>query len=233
MPHSPSDGSGQPSSYGSPQASHYAQSPQPWPSELPNQAGLPNPNPSLYGGYGQFAVASPLRGAAPAGAGLQIAANLIDGLITGVISLVVFGIAAGPAYVNLISFAASNPRMSNAVAMKLLMDVGVGASIASLILLALGIFLWWWLAKKGKNFGFAIFGLRLVSAQSGQGLGWGKTMLRYLVLNLGSSFTFGLLGLLFWLSPLFDNSSGWFRAWQDKMFDGVMINSKLGRDTLA
>lgn len=229
----------QPGSYGEQQPGPYGQQqsyqppqygpPQPWQQQAA-YAGYQSPG--VFGGYAPVGTA--LRNAAPVSAGLQIAANFVDGLITGVIGLVVFFASLGPAYANLLSYSATSPTStSRTVAGQFAAQAFTGMAVFGVVMLALGIFLWWWLAKKGKSFGFAVFGLRLVSAQDGQPLGWGKTFLRYLVMSLGSSLTGGLLGLLFWLSPLFDSTSGWFRAWQDKMVDGVMINHKLGQDTLA
>jgi uncharacterized RDD family membrane protein YckC len=158
---------------------------------------------------------------------------LVDGVIMSIIGTVLFFATTGPAYFSLIRLSVDYPsQVTSSQSSALFGQFLVGFLIFSLISLAIGIFFWWWLATKGKTIGYAIFGLRLVSVEDGQPLGWGKTCLRWLLTTIGSSLTGGILGILFLLSPLFDNVSGWHRAWQDKIFDGVVINHKLGRDTL-
>lgn len=88
------------------------------------------------------------------------------------------------------------------------------------------------LAIRGSSAGNAMLGLRLVSTADGQPIGWGKALLWYAVVIVGSVLTCGILGLLFLLSPLFDTESGWHQAWQDKMVGAVTINHKMGPDTV-
>ncbi len=84
----------------------------------------------------------------------------------------------------------------------------------------------WFIAVKGQTPGMRILGLRLVSVHTGQPVGWKLALLRSAVLILGNQFTGGILGLLFWLSPLFDTQSGWNQSWQDKMLKAVLTTSR-------
>lgn len=107
------------------------------------------------------------------------------------------------------------------------------ALIILLLWLLIALVFVWWLASRGKSIGNAIFGLRLVSTADGHPIGWGNALLWYAVVIVGSALTGGILGILFLLSPLFDNESGWNQAWQDKMVSAVLINHRMGRDTLT
>jgi uncharacterized RDD family membrane protein YckC len=175
-----------------------------------------------------------LQGAAPTGAGTQIGAQLVEWLILSVPATLVVVLSMIPMFSAIASVAAtSSNQLTDAQAAELFGAALLSFGIAAVLSIAVGIFLWWWLAVKGKSIGYAIFRLRLVSADTGQPLGWGKIFLRFLVVYVVGVVTAGIGNLLFLLSPLFDSTSGWYQAWQDKMFGAVVINHKQGRDTYA
>jgi uncharacterized RDD family membrane protein YckC len=175
-----------------------------------------------------------LQGAAPTGAGTQIGAQLVEWVILSVPATLVVVLSMIPMFSAIASVAAtSSNQLTESQAAELFGAAFLSFGIAAVLSIAVGIFLWWWLAVKGKSIGYAIFGLRLVSADTGQPLGWGKIFLRFLVVYVVGVVTAGIGNLLFLLSPLFDSTSGWYQAWQDKMFGAVVINHKQGRDTYA
>ncbi|GGC85183.1 hypothetical protein GCM10011512_10070 [Tersicoccus solisilvae] len=208
-------------------------------------AGQPGPGYGYpQGGYLARNPYPGVEGARPTGAGLQIGAAFVDNLILGVIFGVLGGLSFIPLFATLAGLPSSayrrttnasgtrtrselTPEATNAV----LGSVAASFAIMAVLFIIVGVLLWWWLATRGKSIGNAIFGLRLVSQETGQPLGWGPIFLRGLLVWGTSTLTSGIMGLLFWLSPLFDSTSGWFQAWQDKLFKGVVINHREGPDT--
>lgn len=188
------------------------------------------------GSYGGAPYHPSLQSAAPVPAGLQIGARLLEALITGIAASVLGLLALVPFIAALVQVSSTGQPAGVGE------DGQAGALFAAFATTTLVILLaWlltalvfvWWLAARGKSIGSAVFGLRLVSTGDGQPIGWGKALLWYAVVIIGSALTGGILGLLFLLSPLFDNESGWNQAWQDKMVGAVLINHRMGRDTFA
>lgn len=231
----PSDG---PPSSGPPRydAPHYAP-----PNYGPPQSGPENFNNPDYGPrYGQEQQYPALQGAAPASAGLQIAAKLVEAVLIAIPVVVLSMLAVIPFIFAIVAAADYDTGTARGSAGEnpLMADVGMIfaafitiVGVILLIWLLLSLALVWWLAVRGGSFGNAIFGLRLVSTETGQPIGWGKSLLWYVVVIVGTVVTGGILGLLFLLSPLFDSASGWNQAWQDKMVGAVLINTRMGRDT--
>lgn len=183
--------------------------------------------------YGGPVFHPALQGAAPVPAGLQIGSKLLEALIIS-IPVSILGLLAFVPFFVAIFRAASDPALGSSPADGTGAVIGafmVTALVVALLWLLVALFFIWWLATRGKSIGNAIFGLRLVSTTDGQPIGWGKALLWYAVVIIGSALTGGILGLLFLLSPLFDNVSGWHQAWQDKMVGAVLINHNMGRDT--
>lgn len=189
---------------------------------------------SLYSGP-QFHAA--FQDAQPVSAGRQIAARFIEALIAGGLGLILIGaLIIVPVLTSLgtvsVTEATLDPNKNNQTGI-LFMSGGIAALIVVLVALVVaGIFIWW-LAARGNSIGNEMFGLRLVSTADGQPIGWGKALLWYAVVIIGSVVTAGILGLLFLLSPLFDTASGWNRAWQDQMVGAVLIDRRMGLDTFA
>ncbi|GAB3527500.1 RDD family protein [Arthrobacter monumenti] len=169
-----------------------------------------------------------LQGVAPASAGAQIGSRTFDVIVVGipVLALSFFGLALLGLFLLAMSMTGDD-QTSDIIAAY----AGPLAGIAVVWLLA-AIFFIGLLAIRGSSAGNAMKGLRLVSTADGQPIGWRKALLWYAVVIVGSVLTVGILGLLFLLSPLFDTESGWHQSWQDKMVGAVMINRKMGPDTL-
>jgi len=76
----------------------------------------------------------------------------------------------------------------------------------------------------GWTVGKRILGLRVVSTEGGT-VGWGAAAGRSYVPLLANACTLGIGGLLFELSPLFDDSP-WQRGWPDKIASTVVIRTR-------
>ncbi|HET7414153.1 MAG TPA: RDD family protein [Arthrobacter sp.] len=178
-----------------------------------------------------------MRSAAPVPAPLQIGARLLEALIITIAASVLGLLALVPFIVAIVgvSSGGGEPAVAgeNGQPGNLIAAFTATALVIVLVWLVVALIFVWWLAARGKSIGNAIFGLRLVSTTDGRPIGWGKALLWYAVVIIGSALTGGILGLLFLLSPLFDNESGWNQAWQDKMVGAVLINHRMGRDTFA
>lgn len=188
------------------------------------------------GPYGGVPDHPALQGGAPVPAGLQIGARLLEALIVGIAASVLALLALVPFIVAIVQVSSAGQPAGvgeDGQAGALFAAVTTTALVILLAWLLIALVFVWWLASRGKSIGTAIFGLRLVSTNDGQPIGWGKALLWYAVVIIGSALTGGILGLLFLLSPLFDNDSGWNQAWQDKMVGAVLINHRMGRDTFA
>lgn len=226
-------GPGQPGGY-PPQPGPYGYPPQPGPGY-----GYPQ------GGYRPRNRYPGVEGAEPTSAGRQILAAFVDNLILGVVFSVLGLLAFTPLFATLGSLPSSastpsydqygNPTtgLSPDQAGALAGSIAASLAIMAVLFLIVGIVLWWWLATRGKSIGNAVFGLRLVGQETGRPLGWGPTFLRGLLMWGANALTGGIMGLLFWLSPLFDSTSGWYQSWQEKLFKGVVIDHKQGRDTFG
>lgn len=199
------------------------------------QQGYPQPaDTRRYVVCGGRIVSPMLEGAQPSTAGKQVLSWLIDWLIFGIGWAVLTFLALIPMIIGLGSIRESRDAYGP------VQDPdpgifygGLMVSITLTIVVAVGVFLlWWWLiATKGKTPGMHFMNQRLVSLETGKAVGWGPAFLRGLVIVFGGSLTGGVLTLLFWLSPLFDSTSGWFQGWHDKLIKAVYIDTRTGRDT--
>ncbi|HET8794911.1 MAG TPA: RDD family protein [Arthrobacter sp.] len=174
-----------------------------------------------------------LEGVSPASAGAQISSKILDAIIVGIPVLVLsfLGLAMFVLFLVSMMGIASKPPGDETSEDIIAAYAGPVLGPAAVWLLT-AIFLIGLLAIRGSSTGNAMLGLRLVSTADGQPIGWGKALLWYTVVVVGSVLTYGILGLLFLLSPLFDTESGWHQAWPDKMVGAVMINRKMGPDTI-
>ncbi|WP_052663649.1 RDD family protein [Psychromicrobium lacuslunae] len=190
--------------------------------------------------YGQPAApygAAALQGARATTAGKQLLVWLLDGVIFGLPLTLLSFLSFLPLIFTTIEIANDHSRrhnldeLSSSQAASIFGSIAI-AIVATGVLLLVYYFIYWWLiATKGRTPGMSIMGLRLVSIETGQPIGWGQAFLRGLVVVLGSQLTGGIGGLLFWLSPLFDSTTGWAQSWQDKLVKAVIIDTKNGRDT--
>jgi uncharacterized RDD family membrane protein YckC len=79
------------------------------------------------------------------------------------------------------------------------------------------------IGRYGQTVGKRVMKLRVVKL-SGEPAGWGASAARSIVPMLISCFTCGLGGMLFYLSPLFDNSP-WKRGWHDQIASTVVVGT--------
>ncbi len=177
----------------------------------------------------------PLSGTRPASATNQILYWLLDGLIFGIPIMILTLLGLIPYFMNLFNVMAQPRGLSEGAQeqqfSQLMGSMLIVVGVFALAMLVYFVVFSWFIAVNGQTPGMRILGLRLVSVHTGQPVGWKLALLRNAVLILGNQFTGGILGLLFWLSPLFDTQSGWNQSWQDKMVKAVLINVKEGRDT--
>lgn len=176
----------------------------------------------------------PLSGSRPASSSHQIQYLLWDVLIFGVPIMILTVLGFIPLFTSLFKVGAQPRGLSKSAQAQQFNDLTGSMFIPVVVfgfsLLVFFVLYSWFIAVKGQTPGMRILGLRLVSIQTGRPVGWGRSCSRNAVLILGNQFTGGILGLLFWLSPLFDTQSGWNQSWQDKMVKGVLIDIKEGRD---
>lgn len=132
----------------------------------------------------------------PAGIGRRIGAYLIDTSIVVAIYLVVLVLAVAV--------------QSSAL-----------LALATLAILGYAVYVWWALATTGQSLGKRALGLRLVSVDDGQPIGWGRVLLRGLVVGALSTFTFGI-GVL----VLAVVASGHPRkqGWHDLAVDSIVVD---------
>lgn len=136
----------------------------------------------------------------------RVIAYLIDGAIVGVVASIGFGIAYAPV------FAASTQEQ--------MVAAFVAATLVSL--LVSGVLFAWWLvvtAMQGGSgsIGMRIMKLRLVRAENGEKLGFGRALLRNIVFGLTAAIIVG------YFSALFDGS-GKFQGWHDKAGGALMLD---------
>lgn len=199
------------------------------------------PGPQQYGQppVTPFIGSPALAGARATSAGRQLLVWLLDGVIFGVPLLLLSIPGFLPLISKLIDVASLQAQhrlqhgLSKSQQLEIFGSLAVGVIVFWVLLLIYHFIYWWLIATKGRTPGMSIMGMRLVSLETGQPIGWGQAFLRGLVVVLGSQLTGGIGGLLFWLSPLFDSSSGWAQSWHDKLVKAVIIDTKNGRDTFT
>ncbi|WP_394938198.1 RDD family protein [Psychromicrobium sp. YIM B11713] len=185
--------------------------------------------------YPQFFGSPALTGTRATTAGQQILVWLLDGLIFGIPLAILSFLAFLPLLFKIgelsrVKVKRYSARASEAQLNEILVLVFLGIGIVIVLSLIYYFIYWCLIATRGRTPGMSILGLRLVSWDTGQPIGWGQAFLRGIIVVFGSYVTGGIVGLLFWLSPLFDSTTGWAQSWQDKLVKAVMIDTKNGRD---
>lgn len=79
------------------------------------------------------------------------------------------------------------------------------------------------IALKGQTLGKMVLGVKVVDQRNGQNPGWGPSFMRILIPQL-ANFVCGL-GLLVYLSPMFDKS-GRMQGWHDNVANDLVISTK-------
>jgi uncharacterized RDD family membrane protein YckC len=80
------------------------------------------------------------------------------------------------------------------------------------------------IATRGATLGKQIAGVKVLRIEDGQLPGWGPSFLRWIIPAV-ANFVCGLLTLLVYLSPLFDDS-GRRQGWHDKVAKTIVISTK-------
>lgn len=187
----------------------------------------------------QLNTSPALAGARATTAGRQLLVWLLDDIILGLPVVILSFISFLPLIFKIVEVARLRAKyhirgtLSHAQWTELFGTLAMALIVSSILLLIYYFIYWWLIATKGTTPGMSIMGLRLVSLETGQPIGWGLAFLRGLIVVFSSQLTGGIAGLLFWLSPLFDSTSGWAQSWQDKVVKAVVIDTKNGRDPLV
>lgn len=96
-----------------------------------------------------------------------------------------------------------------------------GGPVLGLVSLAWAL-VYTWMQGGAGSIGMRAQGLRLVSATTGEPLGFGKALLRNLVWGLTAAFVVGYFSVLF-------DSSGRFQGWHDKAAGALMIDARVSK----
>lgn len=199
----------------------------------------PGVPPSPHGGAPRYpsqpsaASAAPmhwLQGRQPTTASSQIVAELIDraifstvGGILGALCMIPYFLAVVGVVGNDSGRGASDASSSFGTvfgALALSLGLTLLVSVALLLVYA------YLVGVKNKTPGFIAMKIELVSAVTGSPVGFGKAFLSLFIVGLASALTGGILGIVFWLSPLFDSTSGWAQAWQNKIIGAHFVSYK-------
>ncbi|WP_435738717.1 RDD family protein [Cellulosimicrobium sp. PMB13] len=156
-----------------------------------------------------------------AGVGRRFLAYLVDGAAIGVIVVAV--LLAGTAIVGvplLGGVQTVSPEEASALLGKL---AGVYV-VAAVVAIAWWVGVWFWEGTTGKTLGNLATGIRTLDAATRAPVGFGRALLRWLVVGAGSiAFAVGQLVVV--LSPAFD-SSGRRQGWQDKVAKAVVVDAR-------
>ncbi|WP_415830882.1 RDD family protein [Janibacter anophelis] len=79
------------------------------------------------------------------------------------------------------------------------------------------------IALKGQTIGKMVAGVKVVDQRNGQNPGWGSSFMRILIPQVANFFCG--LGLLVYLSPMFD-SSGRMQGWHDNVANDLVVSVK-------
>jgi len=154
----------------------------------------PPPPPQMPGGYAPVAVASP---GSYGGFWIRVVGYIIDGIILAIIGGI-FSVPLGVNYSDVNSLSTASARASNGIDLLLSLVYFVG--------------LWTYM---GGSIGQRILGMRVVDAATGQPIGLGKAVVRWLGLLL--SFFVCFIGVI-WVA--FDPRK---QGWMDKIAGTVVV----------
>jgi len=150
--------------------------------------------------------------------GKRFAAKLIDGLIGAVIigglGALLIGGAASSLQTDPVTGEVSGGGLFGAAFFGYLGLVFVYTIAYDVVLIAV----------KGATLGKMAMGIKVIREQDGAIPGWGPSALRWLIPTVGSMIC-GLITLLVYISPFFDNT-GRFQGWHDKVAKTFVVNAK-------
>ncbi|WP_369370944.1 RDD family protein [Promicromonospora sp. Populi] len=161
--------------------------------------------------------------AAPyAGVGKRFLAWLIDGVVGGVLAGIVMGI--GSLFIERPSGTVVPSQEQTA---EMLGQFFVVYLIAGFVAFGYWLAMWIWEGRTGRTVGNAAMGLRTVSVEDREPIGFGRVILRVLVLAAGAV-VLGIGQLVVLLSPLWDKGDK-VQGWQDKAARSVVIDTRAPR----
>ncbi|PYI66692.1 hypothetical protein CVV68_12835 [Arthrobacter livingstonensis] len=155
----------------------------------------------------------------PGGAGRRLVAMIVDG----VLPVILLGAAVG------VGAALTTVKVSGDYKTIDFTWLAVLASIASVLSLAYGLWLWFWEARSGKTPGNILTGLRTTN-MDGLPSGVLAIFLRKLIIGLGS-LVFYVGAIVVIISNSWD-PNGKRQGWHDKLAHTLVFNVKMGRDPL-
>jgi uncharacterized RDD family membrane protein YckC len=207
----------QPPSYGAPSPEPYGQP--------PGYGAAPQ-----YGSYGNAPAYGQPYGAAPYGAagavpgnlasmGKRFAARLIDALI----SLVIIGVLGALLIGGAASTIQTDPVTGEVTSGGGLLGGALFGYIGLVFVYSIAYELVL-IALRGATLGKMAMGIKVVREQDGAVPGWGPSALRWVIPQV-AGLVCGLVTLLVYLSPFFDNT-GRQQGWHDKVAKTLVVNAK-------
>ncbi len=167
---------------------------------MPAPGGFPAPQP--YGGQPTYA-----------GFWIRVAARLIDGLILGVPFSILFGLFAAVAGVFASNANSSNQNAQGAAA------VVFGGAFLLLYLFAVAVSVGYWIyfwGTTGETLGMRLLRLRIVDANTGGPIGYGRAVIRLLMTIVNTWACY-----IGWIWVAFDPRK---QGWHDKVANTVVIH---------
>ncbi|WP_255372018.1 RDD family protein [Cellulosimicrobium sp. CUA-896] len=183
--------------------------------------------PEVYAATQRAALPAPvgsapaLAAAATAGLGRRVLAYVVDAAVPGLLVLAVVLVGLATTGAPLLGGAR---EVTAAEASALLGRTAVVYGVAARVALAWWVATWAWEGSTGKTLGNLATGIRTVDAQSRAPIGFGRALVRWLVVGAGALVL--LVGQ--WVvvvSPAFD-SSGRRQGWQDKAARAVVVDAR-------
>jgi uncharacterized RDD family membrane protein YckC len=143
--------------------------------------------------------------------GARALARIIDTVIYGVFWALLFGLMFA---IGMGSSSSVDGATIGFGGIVLLWFFGVAATVSYELVM---------IAVKGQTVGKMVVGVKVVDQRNGQNPGWGASFVRILIPQIANFFCG--LGLLVYLSPMFD-SSGRMQGWHDNVANDLVISTK-------
>lgn len=188
------------SGYGAPQTSYGA----------PGQVGAPPVGPGAVDANSGLVNIAGLGTAKIATLGSRALARIVDSVIYAVFWIILFVIM-------LAIGAASNAGDSAGLGFGGIMLIWFFGFVATVL------YEFVMIAVKGQTIGKMVTGVKVVDQRNGQNPGWGASFMRILIPQIANFFCG--LGLLVYLSPMFD-SSGRMQGWHDNVANDLVISTR-------
>lgn len=157
-------------------------------------------------------------GYAAPGMAKRLVARIIDGVLIGVVLVVLGGILLGGAASRMQMDAQGNvTAVSGGFVAAYLGYMGLALVLGLLYEVGL-------IALRGATLGKQLMKIKVVREVDGAVPGWGPSVLRWILPQGASALTCGIGGIVVYLSPLFDNS-GRQQGWHDKVAKTQVVSA--------